>query len=136
MIEGGHSLEIYDTDSERYIAVTGVLWPIGSPVRKVELCQAKLENFMIRHGFVRPVKVAGGGVAPVCDPCTDDEIMKLLMVRNKRGRVSRLLKGDFDGDHSAADFELCCEVAYFTRDAGQIDAVIRGSGLMLSLIHI
>lgn len=133
-ISGGHSLEIYDCDSRRYLAVTGVEWPGIEPGRKVELRQTEIEAFLEKWGFVKPDAAKdAGGADPVCHPRSDDEVLKLLRERNKRGRITRLMAGDtgdFAGDHSAADFALSCEIAYYTRDPDQIDRIFRQSDLV------
>src|SRR2546423_15199321 len=66
----------------------------------------------------------------------DEEV--LLRAHNGPKYVPGRFDGVFDrgdlsgqgGDHSAADFALCCRLAYWTQDAAQIDRLFRRSGLM------
>ena len=71
----------------------------------------------------------GGGDWP---PVTDAELTALLKKNNKRGVITRLLAGDITGHpgDSEARAALIGHIGYYTRDVGQIDRLIRGSGLM------
>lgn len=133
---GRDGLEIYDDSDKRYLSVTGCSY--GDP-RPVIANQAALEAFIVKWS-----RTTGGGAAPEGkgkgkdqaaggSGRTVEDVLKLMRVHNRRGRLTRLLAGDLsdhDGDHSAADLDLCCEVAYFSRDPGVIDGIMRGSGLM------
>jgi hypothetical protein len=127
-------LEIYDPDSDRYLTVTGQPYPINTEAGSVVANQSALEAFISKWGERLPETV------PLhFDPDqfegvnrSADEVLKLLKVYNKRGKISRLLSGDtsdYDG-HSEADAALCYETAYFCRNPNVIDTIIRGSGLM------
>lgn len=130
----GAGLEVYDSDSSRYLTMTGQIWPEGSEAGTVKPNQAALEAFITRWGKRKPEapplafdpdQFAGVQRSP-------DEVLKLLRTHNKRGKLSRLLSGDcsdYEG-HSEADAALCFEAAYFCRDPLAIEAVMRGSGLM------
>lgn len=133
----GTGLEVYDDEDARYLTTTGVTFPRGSQAGRVIANQSALEEFIARWcdpqttggGFVEggPAGGEGGGSGR-----SVAEVLALLKKHNRRGRITRLLKGelgDHDGDHSAADLDLCQEVAYFCRDAKVIDAIMRGSGL-------
>jgi putative DNA primase/helicase len=67
---------------------------------------------------------------------TDDEVILRARYdpRYAPGRFDALFDhGDLSGqggDHSAADFALCCRLAYWTQDVEQIDRIFRKSGLM------
>lgn len=134
----GHSLEAYSAASERYLSVTGIPWSrVG--VRRVCENQPALDAFLDRFGFRKPVETAkpasGNGLAfdDEWPEISDDEILKLLRTHNKRGLITRLMAGKLDdaqGDHSKADFMLCCQLASFTHDEDQIDRIFRQSRLM------
>lgn len=134
----GHSLEIYGPDDKRYIAVTG-----NERIRQAKIVeeQAALDRFIAKFGFLAretvgvPRKTASV-VAPDTDtdeaPHSDEEILKLLRRNNKRGRITRLLKGDladYAGDHSGADLALASEIAYYTTDPEQVARIFAESGL-------
>lgn len=126
------SIEVYDDEDTRYLTITGQ--EFGEGGRGIEPRQQQLEAFLIKFGFMPTgAQLAPDGAGLAWQARTDDEILKLLGTHNKRGRVTRLLAGDMDdhgGDHSAADFALLGEIAYFTRDPDQIDRLFRQSGLM------
>lgn len=138
--------EVYGPASTRYLSVTGQAWSrVG--VREVSSNQSALDDFLTRFGFLKPADSPGaagpgpknagsdgGGMDDEFWPeVTDDEVLKLLRVNNRRGLVTRLWDGkteDASGDHSKADFLLCCQIANFTRDEDQIDRLFQQSGLM------
>ncbi len=135
--EKSGNLEIYDCDSLRYLTLTGRPLPGQDQAGNLNQngAQARLEAFIVKHmervPDAPPLEfdaAAFGG-----NGRTAAEVLGLLRTHNKRGRVTRLLAGDLkdhDGDHSAGDMALCCEVAYFCRNPHVIDEVMRGSGLM------
>lgn len=132
----GKGLEIYGTESMRYLTLTGQVWP-GSVAGALVEKQMALEAFIARWGKVKPVdaivrvdELEADDVAGVHR--TADDVLKLLKIYNKRGRITRLLAGDMEDylGHSEADAALCFEVAYFSRDPIVIDQIVRGSGLM------
>jgi hypothetical protein len=62
----------------------------------------------------------------------DDEVIEKACSARNGGKVARLWAGDtseYDGDDSRADLALCCELAFWTQDAAQLDRLFRGSGL-------
>ena len=126
----GCSIEVYDEEEVRYLTITGR--EFGDGGRSIELRQQQLEAFLIRFGFMPTgAQLAPDGAGLAWQARSDEEVLKLLGTHNKRGRVTRLMAGDtadHGGDHSAADFALCGEIAYFTRDADQIDRLFRQSG--------
>lgn len=136
----GTGLEIYDNDDKRYLTVTGTPYPAGSEARPVIANQTELEAFIGR--WCDPQTTVGGagpgGAGEVLRTAqgggrTVAEVLKLLRTHNRRGKIIRLLAGDLSdhsGDHSAADLDLACEAAYFTRAPAVIDAIMRQSGIM------
>lgn len=142
-------IEVYGPGSTRYLTVTGVVWSrVG--MRAVVENQPAINDFLTRFDHLKSEDVIeparSGNPAPCLDddpaPCSDDErwprvsddeVLGLLRRNNKRGLVTRLLEGkldDADGDHSKADFMLCCQIANYTRDEDQVDRIFRQSGLM------
>ena len=61
----------------------------------------------------------------------DDELISLCRKQAKSGEdFSRLFDQGSTGDHSAADYQLCRLLSYWTEDAAQIDRIFRRSALM------
>jgi hypothetical protein len=63
----------------------------------------------------------------------DDEIIDLASKAKNSAKFKRLWAGDtsgHDGDDSEADSALCCMLAFYSSDAGQIDRLFRQGGLM------
>ena len=135
-------IEIYGPGSTRYLTVTGGVW---SGRRAVVANQPAIDDFLARFGFLKtgdshevagpgPTNASGGGLDDEFWPeVSDDEVLKLLRVNNRRGLVTRLWDGkteDTGGDDSDADFWLCCQIANYTRDEDQIDRIFQQSGLM------
>lgn len=134
-------IEVYGPSSTRYLTVTGVAW---SRCVAILENQSAIDNFLARFGFLKSDDVMeparGGNPAP-CEgpdeerwpPVSDAKVLGLLKRNNKRGLVTRLLEGklnDAGGDHSKADFMLCCQIANFTINEDQIDRIFQQSGLM------
>jgi hypothetical protein len=60
-----------------------------------------------------------------------DDLLAIIRRSKSGAEFERLYGGDAGPDHSAADLRLCSILAFFTgRDAAQIDATFRRSGLM------
>jgi len=61
---------------------------------------------------------------------TDEEIISLGRVE-KDGKFSSLYNGSIEDypSHSEADAALCCKIAFYTKDASQIESIFRSSGL-------
>jgi putative DNA primase/helicase len=147
-------IEIYDHG--RYFTVCGV--PVdGSPCvvnERTELLGKFYEALEKREKEVkeqtRKVKANGrpGGVADevelgcqigqvnhsdVLPVLSDDEVIDLASRARNGTKFKRLWAGDtgdYAGDDSRADSALCCILAFYTRDAAQIDRLFRRSGLM------
>lgn len=132
----GAGLEVYDSNSSRYLTLTGQIWPEGSEPGMVKENQSALEGFMSRWCKRKPVVAPLQFDAGQSDGAqrSAEEVLKLMRTYNKRGQLTRLLAGEVgdSGGHSEADAALCFETAYFCRDPIVIDAVMRGSGLMRS----
>lgn len=142
LYKGKHSVEIYDGASERYLTVTGKPWgAVG--FRAITEDQDCIGKFHREAGFMADAKVeskvkqsAGDDTDPDpdtdCEQHSDEEILKLLKTRNKRGKITRLWAGnlsDYGGDNSSADLALCNEIAYYTKDPEQINRIFKQSQL-------
>ena len=63
---------------------------------------------------------------------TDADVIATAMQAKNGQRFAALWRGDtseYDGDDSRADAALCALLAFYTRNAGQIDRLVRQSGL-------
>jgi predicted P-loop ATPase len=130
-------VEIYDTcTAGRYVTITGHPWGAFREIgRSDEAGLAELlrvAGFFDSHGGVAVVGGGEGGEAWTA--ITDDDLLALLRRNNKRGAITRLLKGDITGyaGDSEARAALIGHIAYYSRDVGQVDRLMRGSGLMKS----
>lgn len=128
-------LEVYDNGDARYLTLTGI--PFGETLGTLIENQPGLEAFLSAWAdLAESANPAPAKPARECldDERTADEVLALLRQRNKRGRITRLLAGNFEDypGHSEADMALCCEIAYYSRDPDVIDEIFRGSGLMRS----
>lgn len=134
-VHGLFDLEVYDPDSDRYLTVTGGVYPGGGKAGAVVLNQAALEAFICKWCEKDPE-------APALefDPATFSgvkrtaaEVVALLKKWDKSGKMTRLLAGnlaDYSDDHSAADLALLTGAGYYCRDPETLDGVLRASGLM------
>lgn len=64
---------------------------------------------------------------------SDEAVLKLLRVNNKRGKITALLRGDWEGEYqsqSDADLALMAEIAYYTADVDLAVEVFGQSGLV------
>lgn len=129
--EGGE-IEMYDRG--RFFTVTGNT--LKNVSQDVEERQAQVDAL-----YARVFGAAGGGTQAkpsAAGPCalSDDQIIRLAgSLRRKNGagrKFADLFEGRWDGyfgSASEADSSLCWTLAYYTKDAGQIDRIFRRSGL-------
>jgi hypothetical protein len=139
-LPGGHSLEVYDAKSKRYMCVTGAAWLGGAAqvgVVPVPGGDAEIAAFMTRFGLAEKDggsdgQGGGGGqgakdnAIPVVD---DDDIVKRI-----EGSKDKHLTGLWNHtseiyveDESTGDFALACEIAKLTRNLDQIERIMRKS---------
>ncbi|MCP3981834.1 MAG: hypothetical protein GY716_21230 [bacterium] len=128
------AVEMYDTG--RFFTVTGNAW---GDARDVAERQAQMDE-LYAQVFGAPSKTSplihAPAEAPVETPVlTDDEILKLASnPRRKNGpRFAALFSGDWNSafnSASEADSSVVWTLAYYTKDAIQIDRIFRQSGLM------
>ena len=122
------NIEIYD--SSRYFAMTGNKIP-GSPGNSAPR-QTEINNLYARlfnNEKIESPKTIGDSI----DDLSDDEVIrKALNARNSDRFNSLFFEGDISAnayDDSAADLALCNILAYYTKDANQIDRLFRKSKL-------
>ena len=131
--EGGE-VEMYDRC--RFFTVTGnVLQNVSADV---EERQAQVDALYVKVFGAAGVSEGAAGKPAAAGPCvlSDDQIIRLagsLKRKNGAGRkFADLFEGRWDGyfgSASEADSSLCWTLAYYTKDAGQIDRIFRRSGL-------
>lgn len=124
-------IELYD--QARYLTVTGQCWP-GAPER-IARRQGEVDALYERL-TVKPERpalaVAPNGHTSGAD-LPDGEILRRASKAANGEKFRRLF---FDGDtagyssQSEADSALCSILAFYTRDAGQLDRLFRRSALM------
>lgn len=122
----GYDVEVYDTG--RFLTVTGHRLD-GAPAEVHAAPDALAALYEIidpphEERRQRPTGPTGA---------TDAEVLARVFGARNGAKAERLYRGDasaYDGDASAADLALVNCLAFWTQDAGQIDRLFRGSGLM------
>jgi hypothetical protein len=125
MPDGG-AFEFYDRS--RFLTVTGQHLE-GTPLT-VEHRQEALDRVYERLFPEKPG--ANGHTAPADSGLTAWEVIALASKARNGAKFQALMRGDTSGhggDDSAADLALCSIVAFYARDPGVIDQVVRQSGL-------
>jgi len=123
------SLEVYDSD--RYIALTGNHLP-GTPLEIIER-QWALNDLYARY-FPKQESTPPQSFKPHHDlERSDEEIITLCRkAENAEKFVALFDHGDtsrYGGDESRADEALACLLAFYTRDAAQIERLMTASAL-------
>ena len=123
-----NNLEVYDKKSPRYLTVTGHrLSDAGAVISMQPALDWLHEEFFAE-------KPNGEKHAEPGEPRTDDDAVIERARTAKNGeKFAALFAGDtspHSGDDSATDMALCCILAFWTRDAAQIDRIFRRSSLM------
>jgi putative DNA primase/helicase len=122
------SLEVYD--SARYIALTGNHLP-GTPLT-IEDRQSALNTICDLY-FPKSESTPPQTIKPHHDSLTDDEIIALCRkAQNAPKFVSLYDNGDtslYNGDESRADEALACMLAFYTKDAAQLERLMNASAL-------
>ena len=145
-------LEVYAHPSHRYLTVTGHHWAgSASEVTEQQAAldwlhqrfMASTEGQQATHKAATAQGERGNAQVPP-DPVeaalppatalTDDELLEKARAASNGAEFSRLFdQGDLSGhkgDHSSADLALCNHLAFWTRDADQMDRLFRQSTLM------
>lgn len=120
------NIEMYD--SERFFCVTGDRLD-GSPLT-IEDRQPQVDALYAASFGQRPERVT---TAPPQSALSDADIPRRMLASSSAARIQRLWRGDITGyaSQSEADAALCAHLAFWTnRDAAQMDALFRKSGLM------
>jgi putative DNA primase/helicase len=119
--------EIYA--SGRYLTITGC--HLQDTPQTIEACQPAIEEVYQRYFprlQPRIVAPSSNGAGP---GMTDEEVLALARQARNGGKFARLWVGDIRGypSPSEADLALCILLAFWTRDAAQIDRLFRQSKL-------
>jgi hypothetical protein len=126
-----HGIGLYDAARGRYIAMTGERIRGGAtiPDRTEELRRIHARLFPPQPPKAKPKAKAKTGAS-----LADDDLIAKALKANDGGKFSRLWNGQWEGEYasqSEADLALCMKLAFWTgRDASQIDALFRRSGLL------
>lgn len=121
-------LEVYAEGSPRYLTVTG--HHLTGSALDVTDQQSALdwlhEAFMKMPGQAqRAAEICPGDATR-----SDEDVLRFARDARNGAKFSRLWAGDAGDDHSSADLALCNLLAYWSRDAAQIDRLFRRSALM------
>jgi len=122
------SLEIYD--NARFIAMTGNHLP-GTPLT-IEHRQGGLNALCVLY-FPERESTPAQAIKPYHDSLTDEEIISLCRkAQNADKFVALYDNGDtsgYNGDESRAEQALACMLAFYTKDAAQIERLMNDSAL-------
>lgn len=136
---GFKQIEAYDR--LRYFTLTG--WPLDGSSSTIGEAQAALDTLVSDYFGAREPKrrrrAAGSaeGTEPLGDfaddsvPLDDDALLSRMFAAKNGDKARRLWDGDTSGyaSPSEADQALLCVIAFWTRDAGQIERVFARSQL-------
>lgn len=121
-------IEVYGAG--RYFTVTGRPWN-GAPAALAD-CSEALAALCeeLSHGGEETAEPAAKSADS--PQASDQEILDLARKAANGAKFSRLWSGDASGypSHSEADQALACHLAFWTRDAAQIERMMRTSGLV------
>ena len=120
-------IEVYDYRSPRYLTITGSA-----------LLPSRLGPGQEALDWLHDTHMKKEEVAPTPRPAptrpsdlSDRELLERAENAANGSEFRRLYNGDAGADHSSADLAFCNMLAFWTRcDAGQMDRIFRGSGLM------
>ena len=122
------SIEVYD--NARYIAMTGNHLPF-TPLDIMERQWAL--NELYRLYFPKQESTPAQAIKPHNDSLSDDEIIELCRKAKNADKFCALFEnGDtslYNGDESRADEALACLLAFYTKDAAQLERLMNASAL-------
>ena len=122
------AIEVYDNG--RYIAMTGNHLP-GTPLEIMER-QGTLKAVCDLY-FLKQESTPAQTIKPHNDSLTDEKIIDLCRkAENAPKFVALFDRGDtslYNGDESRADAALACLLAFYTKDAAQIERIMNKSAL-------
>lgn len=117
-------------EKQKYLTVTGSHLP-GTPLT-VANRQDEIDWYY-REYIDPPAKTPEPSPRQATLSIVDDEIIAKASAAKNGEKFRRLMAGDtseYGDDDSRADSALCCVLAFWTKDPGQIDRIFRQSGLM------
>jgi hypothetical protein len=132
-----HGTEMYDTNSPRYLTMTGVHLNGNAPIMLRTRRLARLYDRLVEEFY--PQESSAGetpkppALASASATLTDDELLAKAMAAKNGPKFKQLWDGDTSGykSESEADLALCSMLAFWTGcDAARMDRLFRRSGLM------
>lgn len=122
--------EMYETG--RFFCVTGS--HVSDTPETIEERQQEL-NVLYNRLFNKPRESRKQGTsrpAPISAIMDNQDILSVALKAKNGNKFAALYSGDWSsyGSQSEADLALCNLLAFYTKDAGQIDQLFRGSDLM------
>ena len=120
-------IEIYET--LRYFTVTGHHVPVlGLP--SINECQEQIDWLHAKTKPPAPVTNQATIPAPLPIQMDDRELVERITRSGSGAKFQELYNGVYGSDHSKADMQLCCMLAWWTQGCkDQIDRIFRQSGL-------
>ncbi len=125
---GGDDYHVECYDAGRYFTVAGDVLPGHETMADCT------EALMALHAEWFPPREAAKSApaGSTTGPMTDADVLALALNAKNGPKLRSLWNGDtsgYGGDDSAADLALLCGLAFYTRDRGQLDRLMRASGL-------
>ena len=121
--------ELYDKD--RYFTVTGNVYGEYRPVRVAQDAISALRQELAPPAE-KPAPQLPQREGYSIPPLADSEILETAFRAKNGDAIQKLYSGDWSGykSQSEADIALCNYLAFYTKDAQQLDRLFRASGLM------
>ncbi len=122
------NIEIYS--SGRYLTTTGRVLK-ACHVRTLDSRQAEIDAFLAEYFPEPKIEKGAGATANGNGHLSDHEIIEIGFKAKNGDKLRSLLDGNLNGYPSASEAELalCALLAFYTRDASQVDRLYRGSKL-------
>ena len=131
-------VEMYDHD--RFFTVTGNSFGVPRPIQeRPDIVERAYRTWIEPEAAAATARMPLGSAAnaaPSGDAGAmgDDQLVERMLGSRAGAEIRALMGGDLSahgGDHSAADMALCNHLAFWCAgDAGRMDRIFRGSGLM------
>lgn len=122
--------ELYDKD--RYFTVTGNVYGEYRPVRVAQDAISALRQELAPPAEKPAPQLPQRAESSLSPAMADSEILEIAFRAKNGAAIKKLYDGDWSGykSQSEADIALCNYLAFYTKDAQQLDRLFRSSGLM------
>jgi putative DNA primase/helicase len=133
---GDHcGVEVYAYPSHKYFTVTGRIYGESHALCHVEPIDFQPLAYYLNETIAKKPErreTTPAQLSPQVESLrSDDDVIRIAGRAKNADKMIALLQGDITGypSQSEADAALCAALAFYTKDAGQIDRIFRRSGL-------